>query len=135
MWFSFVVQICKMIISPGVFSMLKFWFSRLSGGWKGKKCLKMTKISVSCTLYFVNHISYDLHLLYTCMYEMIISRYLFLFFSSKFWLIYRIIKGVGWQKGKRWPKTTKHSVCLIPYLRNHTYDCDFWYICGKWCYL
>ena len=34
---SFMVQMCKMITSPGVFSILKFWFSGLSGGWKGKK--------------------------------------------------------------------------------------------------
>ena len=40
-----------------VFSILKFWFSGLSGAWKGKKWPKMTKISVtpyiSGTMYHV----------------------------------------------------------------------------------
>ena len=39
------------------FSILKFWFSVLSGCWKGKKWPKMTKFFVCYTLYFRNHIS------------------------------------------------------------------------------
>ena len=65
------------------FSILKFLFSGLSGGWKGKKWPKMTKISVCRTLYFRNHISYDLHLCYTCMYKrIIISPGIFSIFSK-----------------------------------------------------
>ena len=30
---------------------------------------------------------------------------------------------------------TKNVVCCTPYLRSHTYDCDFWYTCVKWWYL
>ena len=66
------------------FSILKFWFSMLSGGWKDRKWPKMTKMSVCCTLYFRNHVSYDLHLWYTCMYKRIISTGIF-HFLSKFW--------------------------------------------------
>ena len=55
-----------------------------------------------------------------------------MFFSIlKFWF-FRLS---GSWKGKKWPKMTKNSVCLTPYLRNHTsYDCDFWYTCVKWLY-
>ena len=51
---SFMVQMCKMIIYPGVFffSMLGFWVSRLSRGWKGKKWPKMIKVTVCHTLHF-----------------------------------------------------------------------------------
>ena len=36
-WLSFMVHMCKMIISPGVFfSFSKFWFSRLLGGEGGR---------------------------------------------------------------------------------------------------
>ena len=43
---------------------------------------------------------------------------------------------LGWFKGKKWPKMTKNSVCLTPYLRNCTsYDCGFWYTSVKWWYL
>ena len=66
-WFSFMVHMCKMIISPGVFFIFsKFWFFRLLGGSKGKKWPKMTKNSVCRVLYLRNHTSYDLHLWYTC---------------------------------------------------------------------
>ena len=37
------------------------------------------------------------------------------------------------QKGKKWPKTTKRSVCHTSYLRKHTsYDFHSWYTCIKW---
>ena len=43
---------------------------------------------------------------------------------------------MGIWKGKKWPKITKHFVCLTSYLRNHiSYDCDLWYTCVKWWYL
>ena len=86
----------------------KFWFSGLSEGWKGTKWPKITKISVCCTLYFRNHISYDLHLWYTCVYKRIISPGIFCI------LLKILIK----------------KFCHTLYLRNHTsYDCDFWNTC------
>ena len=93
------------------FSILKFWFSRLSGGWKGKKWPKMTKISVCHTLYFRNHISYDLDLWYTCMYKRIISPGIFLFFLFFIFfkiLVFGIIRwGEGVKKAKNDPKWQK----------------------------
>ena len=95
-WYSFMVQMCEMIISPGVFFNFKLLIFQVVRGWKGKKWPKMTKISVYRTLYFRNHISYDLHLWYTCMYN--ISRHIFHFVFKI--LIFRIIKGGGgWGKG------------------------------------
>ena len=57
--------------------------------------------------------------------------FLFLFFS-KFWFSGSL--GAG-KKGQKWPKRTKNSVFLIPYLRNRTYDCDFWYTYVNWWFL
>ena len=50
-WLSFMVQMCKMIISPGCFfNFSKFWFSWCQRDWKGKKRPKMTKNYVCLTL-------------------------------------------------------------------------------------
>ena len=60
-WLSFMVHICKMIISPSVaFIFSKFWFLGSSGGWKGKKQSKMT--NNVCRVLYLNHKSYDCHL-------------------------------------------------------------------------
>ena len=49
-WLSFIVHMCKMMISPVIFlNFSKFWFSGLSGKWKGKKWPKMTVMC--CTLW------------------------------------------------------------------------------------
>ena len=46
-WFSFMIHICKTIISPGIFFIFsKIWFSGSSGGSKSKKWPKMTTNSV-----------------------------------------------------------------------------------------
>ena len=107
-------------------SILKFWFSSFSGGWKGKKnAPKMLKVSVCYTLYFRNHILYDLHLWYKCMYKRLISPGLFSFFFFFF-------KNFFIQN----PYTGEVKVCLTQYLRNCTsYHCDFWSTCAKWWYL
>ena len=74
MGLSFMAKMCKMIISPGVFFNVKILIFQFVKGLKGqKKWSKISKISVCCTLHFRNHISYDLHLWYTCMYKRIIS--------------------------------------------------------------
>ena len=117
------------------FSILKFWFSGLSVGWKGKKWPKITKNSVCCALYFRNHISYDLHFWCTCMYKRIVSSGILFFFFSKFWF-WGSLGGWGMVKGEKWPKKAKNYVCLTLYLRNCTsYDCDLWSIFVKWRYL
>ena len=131
MWLLFMVQMCKMIICPGVF----FNFKTVRG-LKGQKMAQSEKISACRTLYFKNYISYDLHSWYICMYKRIISPGIFFLFFFLFKiLLFGIIKG-GVGAYKKWPKMTKNSVCLTPYLRNCTsYDCDFWCTCLKWWYL
>ena len=91
-WLSFMVQMCKMIISLGFFSIWNFDFL-ICRSWKGKKWPKMTNISVYHTLYFRNHISYDLHLWYTCIYKRIISPAIFFIFFKI--LIFGIIEVNG----------------------------------------
>ena len=54
------------------------------------------------------------------------------FIVLKFWFFWLLRE----YKGKKWPKMTKNSVSLTPYLRNCTsYDCGFWYTCVKSWYL
>ena len=108
-----------MIISPGAFVILKFWFSDL----------KMTNISVYRTLYLRNHTSYDLHLWYTCTYERIKPSGVFSCFF-KIWFS----ELLGW--GKKQSRITRNSFCLTLHLSNYTsYDCDFWYTWVNWWYL
>ena len=90
--------------------MLKFWFFRLSRGWKGKKWPEMLKISVCHTLYFSNHRSYDLHLWYTCNYQKIIPPGIF-FIVFKIW-IFRTIWGRGLVKGQKMVQYNK-KFCLL----------------------
>ena len=94
-WLSFVMQVCKMIISQGIFFNVKILIFQVVKGLKGKKWPKMTKLSVCRTFYFRNHISYDLHLWYTCMYRRIISPGIFFFFFFFKILIFGIIRGGG----------------------------------------
>ena len=65
-WLSFMVQMYKIKTSPGVFLNFKILIFLVVRGLKWQTCPKMTKISICCTLYFRNHVSYDLHLWYTC---------------------------------------------------------------------
>ena len=53
-WFSFMVHICKMIVSTSIFCFIfsKFWFSALSGGKRAKIIPKWQKI-----LFVLPHIS------------------------------------------------------------------------------
>ena len=83
MWLLFMVQMCKMIISPGIFFNIKILIFYIVKGLKEQKMAQMAKISVHCTLYFRNHISYGLHLWYTCMYKRIISPVIFFIFFFK----------------------------------------------------
>ena len=123
-WLSFMVHMCKMIC-PGIFFSFKILIFQVVNGLKVQKMAQHFE-NVCRTLYFRNHISYDLYLWYTCMYKRIISLGI---------LIIRIIRW-GWWKGKKWPKMTKNFVCLTLYFRNRTScDCDFWCMCVKWLYL
>ena len=91
---AFMVEMCKMIISPRVFFNVKILIFLVVKGLKGqKKWPKMLKISLCPTLCFRNHISYDLHLWYTYRYKRIISPGIFFLFFKI--LIFRIIRQRG----------------------------------------
>ena len=105
-WLSFMVHMCKMIISLVVFfNFLKFPIAELSRGWRGKNGSKWQNV-LSGAPYISGTISYDLHLWYTCMYKRIISSGI-AFIFSKFWL-----PGSRGKKKKR-PKITKKSVVSL----------------------
>ena len=92
-WLLFMLQMCKMIISPGTFFNVKILIFYIVKGLKEQKMAQMAKISVHCTLYFRNHISYGLHLWYTCMYKRIISPFIFLIFFLKILIFGTIRRG------------------------------------------
>ena len=73
------------------------------------------KIFVCSTLYFRHHISYDLHLWYTCMYKRIMSPGIFYIFFFKI-LILRIIRvevgGKRAKNGPEWQKILSVSLCI-----------------------
>ena len=71
-WFSFMVRICKMIISIGFFfpffKILMFWVIRTEeeGGKRAKNGPKWQKRYIRCTPYLRKHTSFDCRLQYTC---------------------------------------------------------------------
>ena len=117
-WLSFVVNMCKMIISPGVFvfvyvfflhifKILIFWIVRgvkvQKNSPKWQKILSVTR-STSQEPYII-WFSFMVHI---C--KPIISPGGFFIFS------------------KKWSRMTKDYVCCTPYLRKHT-SC----VCHLWC--
>ena len=112
-WLSFMVYLCKMIITLGSFSFCQnFDFSGCYGDKRAKNCPKWQKV-LSVALHIqgtIHHIivTYDAHLWN----DNIFRRF---FHFSKFWFFGSI---VGW-KGKKWSRMTKNAVCRAPYLRNH----------------
>ena len=88
-WLSFMVHMCKMIISPGVFFNFKILIFQVVRGLKGQKMTQnVENFCFFCTLYFRNHISHDLYLWYTWMYKRIISPGNFFHFLWKFWFYF-----------------------------------------------
>ena len=67
-----MVQMCKMIISPGDFFSLKIFIFQVVKGLKELKMAQNDENLCLSHLLFQDHISYDLHLWYTCMYKRII---------------------------------------------------------------
>ena len=113
------------------FSILKFWFFRLSLGWKGKKGPKMTKNF--CLLYLIFQEPYVIHLWYTCMYKKILSPGIFFFFFKNF--DFRYHYGGARLKVKNDPKWQKISACLVLYFRNHVSFIYCTHVCIKGSYL
>ena len=106
-WLSFMIHMCKTIISAGIFFIFsKFWFCRSLVGWKGKKMTQNDKKlslshSISQEPYFLWLIIYNAHL------HNDIFRRFFHFFKI---LILQIVSGV---KGQRMTQTDK-KFCPSP---------------------
>ena len=109
-----------------IFTILKFRFSKLSVGWKGKKKPKKTKNFVCCTLYFRNHISYDLYLWYTCMYKRIIPPNIFFHLLSKFWFL-GSLESVGVVIGQKMAENDK-KFCLSHCMSQEPYIIWLWFL-------
>ena len=135
-----MVQICNVIISPGVlfnFRILIFQIVRVLKGQK--KWPKMTKL---CLLHLIsrNHISYDLHLWYTYMYKRVISPSIFFFFFFKI-LILGIIKRAKndpkWQKvlpvSLRISGTVHHMIVIFgTHVWNYDISSKFFHFSKFW---
>ena len=97
--------------------------------WKGKKWPKMTKNYVCWTLYFRNHMSYDLHLWYTVMFKRVIFPriFFFIFFQNfDFW----VVKAQKMALNDR-QFCQSHSVSQEPYivwLWFLVHMCKWWYL-------
>ena len=108
MWL-FMVHMCKVIISPGVFSFFQ---------WS-----KITKKSVCHAQYLRNHTSYDCHLWSTYVKWEYVRGFFHFFKILVFW----VVRWGAGGKGKKWSKMTKIYVRHAQYLRNHTsYYCHLW---------
>ena len=111
-WLSFMVQMCKMVVSPGVFfHFFKILIFQVVSGVKGQKMVQNDK-KICCSRYLRNQRSSDdLHLWYTYMYKRIISpRIFFIFFKI---LVFGIIRGV--LKGQKMTQNDK-KFCLSLYI-------------------
>ena len=116
-WSWFLVHLCKMMISPGVFHFFKILIFWVVSGVKEQKIAQNDKNF--CVLHFISQESYIMWLSFMVhLYEMMISLGVFFIFS-KLWF-FRLLGG---SKEKKWPKITKNYVCCALYLRNDTsYD-------------
>ena len=129
LWSWFLVHLCKMMISLGVFFFfiyINFHFSDCYWVKRAKKWTKMTK--KFCRLYFKSHKTYIIWLsfmVHLC--KMMISPGAFFHFFKI--LIFWVVRRVKGQKNS--PKRQK-TLSFALYLRNHTsYDLDLWYACVK----
>ena len=91
-WLSFMVHICKMIISLGVlFTFPKFWFSRSIGGFKGKNGPEWQKIlSVAFVIWWTIH---HMIVIMVQMYKIIISPHVFFNFKILIFGVFKELKG------------------------------------------
>ena len=119
-WSSFMVHMCKMIISPGFF----FQFFKIVIFWvvwrvERQKIVQNDKKILSVMLYISGTI-HNMVVIYGTHDN--ISRLFFQFFKI---LIFWVVRGVKEQKVVQ--KMTKNFACFAPYLRYHPfYDCHLW---------
>ena len=127
-WLSFIVNLCRMIISPGFFflfsKILIFWVVRET---KGQKVVQNDK--KFCLLRSISQEPYLMWLSFMVhMCKMIISPGVFFHFFKI--LIFRIVREGKGQKTVQ--NNKKFCPSHAPYLRNHTsHDFHLWYTSVK----
>ena len=112
-WLSFMVHICKMIISSGTFFIFsKFWFFGSIVGVKGQKTVQNGK--KLCMLCFTSQEPHFIWLSFMVQMCKIISPGVIFIFKI---LIFGVVR--AW-KGKKWPKMTNfclsHLIFQAPYI-------------------
>ena len=113
-WLSFMVHMCKMIISPDVAIIFsKFWFLWSSVGLKGKKWSRMTKKCV-CHAPYLRTMHHMIVICGTQVYNDDIFRCFFHF--SKFCFFSDCWWGKRAQKGPKWQKRPWCSIFQEPYI-------------------
>ena len=133
---SFMIEICKMIISPDVFFIVKIQIFQVDKGLEGQ-IMGQHDENVCRTLYFRNHVSFDMILICgTHVFikgqdlQALFSFFFFLFFQNFDFWDYGEGQGQGVLiKGQKIAQYDKelclsHSVSEEPYIRY----CDFLYM-------
>ena len=130
-WFSVMVLMCKMIISPWAFSIFsKFWFGGLLGCVKEQKIAQNDKtFCLLCSISQEPYIMWLSFVVHKC--KMMISPCVFFQFLKIliFWVLRRV-------KGQKIVQNDKRFSLPTPYLKNHgSHDCHLWYTSLKRWYL
>ena len=119
-WLSFMVQMCKIIISPVAFLNFKILIFQIVRGLKMQKAAQNDKkFCLSCSVSQEPYIIWLWFLLHMC--KMMISPVnLFIFQNFDFW---------GFYGGKRAKDDLKLpiSVCFALYLRNRCFSLSFFF--------
>ena len=135
-WLSFMVHMCKMIISPGIFfnffKILIFW-GVVGVGWEGGVGVKVQKMvqndkkfcRSSCSISQEPYIIWLSFMVHIC--KMIIPS-VFFFFSFFFHFFKILAFWVYRQVKEQKMVQNEKKLCLLhSCLRNHTsYDCHLW---------
>ena len=122
LWHTFIkwryTSRCCFLFFKSLFCRVVRWIKKQKNGPKWDQILSVA-LHISGTIHHMIFIS-GTHVWNN------ISRHFFCFFKI---LIFWVIRKV---KGKKWPKMTKDSICLVWYPRNHTsYDLHLCYTCIK----
>ena len=127
-WLSFIVHMCKIIVSVGIFFIFsKFLFFGCAREVKVEKMVQNDKKILSVVLSISGTIHHMIVIYITPVQNDNISGQFFYFFKI---LIFWVVREV---KGQKWSKMIKYSVCCTPCLRNHTScNCRLWYAFVKW---
>ena len=125
LWSWFLVHLCKLMISRGVFFFVIyiFPFFGLLGGKRAKNYPKW-KLPITSIKRYISGTVWSMIMILVHLCKMISPR---VFFFS-FFYIFSFFGLSGGVKGQKWHKMTKNYVCCTSYLRSHiSCDCHLCY--------